>query len=107
MKEPAGRSPAAGSKERTMCRILATTFAASALLVAESAYACGICFSLNGDALALPHPQAIELAVATRSAMDRGVLPTVASNTSQGWDQRKGHSRSARPWQLLLKNLAA
>jgi hypothetical protein len=36
--------------------------------------ACGLCLSLNGNTLALPHPKAIEIAVATRAEIDKGQL---------------------------------
>jgi hypothetical protein len=36
-------------------------------------WACGFCFSLSGNPLALPHPRAIEIAVATRAAIDKGL----------------------------------
>ncbi len=36
--------------------------------------ACGFCLSLNGNPLALPHPKAIEIAVATRAGIERGEL---------------------------------
>jgi hypothetical protein len=35
---------------------------------------CGFCYSLGGNPLALPHPKAIEIAVATRAAIDKGTL---------------------------------
>jgi hypothetical protein len=36
--------------------------------------ACGFCLSLDGNPLALPHPRAIEIAVATRAAIETGRL---------------------------------
>jgi hypothetical protein len=39
-----------------------------------TALACGFCASLNGNPLALPHPRAIEVAVATRAAIEKGQL---------------------------------
>jgi hypothetical protein len=39
-----------------------------------SGRACAVCLSLNNP-LALPHPRAIEIAVATRTAIDKGLLP--------------------------------
>ena len=36
--------------------------------------ACGFCANLNGNPLALPHPKAIEIAVATRAAIEKGHL---------------------------------
>jgi hypothetical protein len=52
-----------------------------------SADACGYCLSLNGNCLALPHPRAIEIAVATRAALDQGRLkekPWVSRALCQG-----------------------
>jgi hypothetical protein len=49
----------------------------------EPVHGCGFCIALQGNALALPHPKAIEIAQATRAALDRGVLkenPLVASS---------------------------
>jgi hypothetical protein len=47
---------------------------AAVLLASGVAPACGPCLSLTGNPLALPHPRAIEIAVATRAAIDRGLL---------------------------------
>ncbi len=50
-------------------------FVALVLAAAPSAaLACGFCHNLGGNALALPHPRAIEVAVATRAAIERGSL---------------------------------
>ena len=50
--------------------------AAFVLAVAPAAApACGSCYSLGGNPLALPHPRAIEIAVATRAAIEAGVIP--------------------------------
>ncbi len=38
------------------------------------ALACGFCYSLGGNPLALPHPKAIEVAVATRAAIEKGLI---------------------------------
>jgi hypothetical protein len=38
------------------------------------ARACGFCYSLGGNPLALPHPKAIEVAVATRAAIEKGLI---------------------------------
>jgi hypothetical protein len=35
---------------------------------------CGFCYNLGSNPLALPHPKAIEIAVATRAAIDKGLL---------------------------------
>lgn len=35
---------------------------------------CGSCYSLGGNPLALPHPKAIEVAVATRAAIEKGLI---------------------------------
>ena len=45
-----------------------------AAVVPAPALACGFCLSLTGDPLTLPHPKAIEIAVATRSAIEKGQL---------------------------------
>lgn len=42
--------------------------------VAASVYACGSCYNLGGNPLALPHPQAIEIALATRKAIESNLL---------------------------------
>ena len=47
---------------------------ASLFFMANAAIACGVCLSVQGNPLALPHPRAIEVAVATRNALDRGLL---------------------------------
>ena len=39
-----------------------------------AAPACSFCYSLGGNPLALPHPRAIEVAVATRAAIEKGLL---------------------------------
>ncbi len=44
------------------------------LLAVSAAPACGPCLRLTGNPLALPHPRAIEIAVATRAAIDKGLL---------------------------------
>src|SRR5271170_5085869 len=59
-----------------------------AFVVCESASACGICFTLGNDGLALPHPKAIEIAVATRAALDKGLL-RVPEVSQTGWDRRE------------------
>jgi hypothetical protein len=43
-------------------------------VVPAVAPACGFCVSLNGNPLALPHPKAIEIAVSTRAAIEKGQL---------------------------------
>jgi hypothetical protein len=45
-----------------------------AAIVPGPVLACGFCVSLNGNPLALPHPKAIEIAVATRAAIEKGQL---------------------------------
>jgi hypothetical protein len=42
--------------------------------VPSPALACGTCSRLNANALELPHPKAIEIAVATRAAIEKGSL---------------------------------
>ncbi len=42
--------------------------------VPAPAPACGFCVSLNGNPLVLPHPKAIEIAVSTRAAIEKGQL---------------------------------
>jgi hypothetical protein len=68
--------------------------AALGLAAPSPTLACGFCFSLSGNPLALPHPRAIEIAVATRAALDRGLirqrLPEPA--TGAGWDRRQERS---------------
>jgi hypothetical protein len=43
-------------------------------VIAPPLHGCGWCFSFSGNPLALPHPKAIEIAVATRAAIDQGAL---------------------------------
>lgn len=38
------------------------------------AQACNFCYTLGGNPLALPHPKAIEVAVATRAAIEKGLI---------------------------------
>src|SRR5262249_48726579 len=60
------------------------------------AAACDVCIALRGDALALPHPRAIEVAVATRAALDKGLLrPAPASAPVGGWNRRDDASGAA------------
>jgi hypothetical protein len=50
-------------------------------------WACGFCYSLGGNPLALPHPRAIEIAVATRAAIEKGTLaerPLVPASLAHG-----------------------
>ena len=62
-------------------------------LVVDMVCGCGICHSIQGNPLALPHPRAIEIAVATRSALDKGALGEVAerpesAGVANGWNRR-------------------
>ena len=59
-----------------MCRQRCFLVVAAALAIPASAGACGFCVSLGSNSLTLPHPNAIEIAVATRGALDRGILRT-------------------------------
>jgi hypothetical protein len=61
--------------------------AALTLAAPVPALACGFCYSLGGNPLALPHPRAIEIAVATRTAIDNGKLderPLVPARLAHG-----------------------
>jgi hypothetical protein len=65
--------------------IVLTTAVAN--VIPGSALACGLCLTIGGNPLALPHPKAIEIAVATRNAIDGGHLtmnPRVPSNLWHG-----------------------
>ena len=44
------------------------------LVTASESQACGVCGSIDGEALSLPHPRAIEIAVATRAAVEKGLF---------------------------------
>lgn len=55
-------------------------------VLADAAFACGLCLSVQGNPLALPHPRAIEVAVATRTALDSGTLRLASAG---GWDNRR------------------
>lgn len=59
----------------------------SFLALAAPTLACGVCLSIQGNPLALPHPRAIEVAVATRDALDRKTL-RAASASDSGWNER-------------------
>jgi hypothetical protein len=67
----------------------------SFLLLAEQGRGCGVCNRLLGDSLSLPHPKAIEIAVATRAALDKGILreeapePPWLRGPGIGWDHRR------------------
>jgi hypothetical protein len=49
---------------------------------------------MTGNPLALPHPRAIEVAVAARSALDRGLIRDCPPEVSarDGWDRRQERS---------------
>ncbi len=72
---------------RTLLAILA-----GLLLIAAPVWGCGICSSFDGNPLALPHPRAIEIAVATRSAFDLGILREqrldVKKISPSGWNRK-------------------
>ena len=53
----------------------AVAILASSFLMVNSVWCCGFCSLFQGDPLSLPHPLAIEIAVATREALDQGILP--------------------------------
>lgn len=57
-------------------------------LGANAALACGVCLSVQGNPLALPHPRALEVAVATRNALDRDLLRPMSAAAS-GWSSRE------------------
>jgi hypothetical protein len=56
---------------RSLCGSAALALTA---VVPAAAMACGFCVSLNGNPLALLHPKAIEIAVSTRAAIEKGQL---------------------------------
>jgi hypothetical protein len=61
----------------------------SLLLAAIPVLGCGVCSSFNGNPLSLPHPRAIEIAVATRSALDKGILrERQLETTISGWNRK-------------------
>lgn len=55
-------------------RLLLAICLVPAIGQAQHSVACPVCVSM-GDPFQLPHPHALRIAVATRAAMDRGVLP--------------------------------
>ena len=63
-------------------------------LAASPACGCGLCQVLVGNPLSLPHPRAIEVAVATRAALDRGLIrqPSPEPAAGAGWDRRRDRS---------------
>jgi hypothetical protein len=68
--------------------LLVLAWVAAAFAICESASACGICFTLGNDGLALPHPKAIEIAVATRVALDKGLI-RLPPGSQSGWNLRE------------------
>lgn len=67
------------------------------LILAAPAHGCGVCYSFAANPLALPHPRAIEIAVATRTALDRGLLKTRTSS-GRGWNTRPTGASSLKAW---------
>lgn len=59
----------------------------SSLIAAGSLRACGICPGLSGNPLTLTHPRAIEIAIATRAALDRGAIRVASPGA--GWNNRE------------------
>jgi hypothetical protein len=68
------------------------------LALSPQADGCEVCFSFQGNPLSLPHPRAIEIAVATRAALDKGLLGEQAASSapssapSGGWNNREARS---------------
>src|SRR5262245_22535840 len=59
---------------RSATMLLPITFTAMLVALPLVSTACDTCNPLRSNALALPHPRAIELAVATRAATVKGLL---------------------------------
>jgi hypothetical protein len=86
-------------------RMVLAVLAASMLLVPQ-ARGCGVCTAFLGNGLALPHPRAVEIAVATRAAFDKGLLrerapaPPWACGPARGWHDRQKPSgvRLLKAW---------
>src|SRR5581483_10543007 len=56
-------------------------------------WSCGFCPSLQGNPLALPQPKAIEIAVATRAALDKGrIQPASLPSAGGSWNHRAKQS---------------
>jgi hypothetical protein len=67
----------------------------TALLIATGVDACGVCGCFKGNPLGLPHSRAIEIAVATRAALDAGLLSEASgSGPTTRWN--RGEKPSAR-----------
>lgn len=68
-------------------------FVTGLFVLLPSAHGCGLCFSFGGNPLALPHPRTIEIAVATRAAIDKGILKTPSRTGMAGaWNSRDQQS---------------
>lgn len=64
-------------------------FVTGLFVLLPPAHGCGLCFSFGGNPLALPHPRTIEIAVATRAAIDKGVLKAPSRTSVTGaWNAR-------------------
>jgi hypothetical protein len=59
------------------------------LAIAGGADACGVCGCFKGNPLGLPHPRAIEIAVATRTALEAGLLADRLEGSSAGWNRHE------------------
>lgn len=82
----------------------------------SAAHACAVCVGLVGNPLAIPHPRAVEIALATRRAIEQRLLPgqqMVRSNGSiidlqrvpvgsliKDWTARLDVAKSESPWSI-------
>jgi len=66
-------------------RLLLAICLVAAIGQARLSVACPVCVSM-GDPFQLPHPHTLRIAVATRAAMDRGVLPEPRAGESVALD---------------------
>lgn len=70
-------------------------------LVPGITFACDLCFSVSGNPFALPHPRAIEIAVATRSALEKGLL-TERETKNVGWSRTPRRGSGLEPLNAWL-----
>src|SRR6516162_6844806 len=74
------------------------------LALVDPVHGCDFCLNFQGNPLALPHPKAIEIAAATRAAIDKGVMkenPLVANELWQGDGQGMTALKKIPPPELV------
>jgi hypothetical protein len=71
------------------------------ILAPGLAVGCDVCFSVSGNPFALPHPRALEIAVATRSALEKGLL-TERETKNVGWSRTPRRASGLEPLNAWL-----